>query len=102
MFSSFACLNASFTDENTVLGTSKSSHGLDLAAVREAYKLIFLSNPALAQTVGNCTARLVTRMRHLHYDRPEVLRFILIILEVRIARCWLCSRTYIPSRIHCC
>lgn len=84
VFSSFACLNASFLDDNTVLGTSKATHGLDLASVREAYRLMFSGAPAsIVQTVGNCTARLVTRMRQVHYDRPEMLRFILIIMEVR-------------------
>ena len=99
VFSSFSCLNASFLDEvsitiyvrsvltitqATVNATSRKQHGLDLVSVREAYRLIFSNAPAsIVRTIGNCTARLVTRMRQLHYDRPEMLRFILIIMEVR-------------------
>lgn len=81
MFRSFSCLNASFPSA-TVRTLSAFDPGLDLTDLREAYRAMVQGAPKVLHWLGTSTSRLINSMPQMKHDQPEMLRYILILMEV--------------------
>jgi ubiquitin-protein ligase E3 A len=80
VFRSFSCLNASFPSA-TVRSVSASDPGLDLSDLREAYRAMVQGAPKILHWLGTSTSRLINAMPQMKHDQPEMLRYVLILME---------------------